>query len=154
MNSTKLKVLTVAMALSLSATAFAQTHPKRGHTQIIGDVAVQQLVEKHQAFNERVKTIPGFRIQIAALSGNNAKARAFGLKQQFAEMYPDVPIYLIYDEPNFRIKVGDFLTKLDAYSFLQKIKATYPGTIVKDNIYPIRLDWNDLIPETDADAEE
>ena len=50
--------------------------------------------------------------------------------------YPTVQAYIVFDEPNFKVKVGDFRTRLEAYAFLQQIKEVYKGYIVRDNIYP------------------
>lgn len=119
--------------------------------EIIGDNNVEQLVEKHIELNERVKTVPGYRIQISSLSGTNAKANAFALKERFKQTFSGVEVYISYDEPNFRIKVGDFKTRLEAYAFLQRIKDIYPGNIMRDDIYPIQLDWSEMIPESEDD---
>ena len=79
---------------------------KRGTIQIVGDRKVSHLVDTHIEFNERVKTIPGFRIQIASVSGNNSKSKAFAIKEQFISEYPEIKAYLVFDEPNFKVKVG------------------------------------------------
>ena len=131
--------------------AFSQGH--KGTIEITGDVRVSELVKKHIEFNERLRTVPGYRVQIASLSGPNSRNQAFELKARFKETYPDVEVYIVFSEPNFRIKVGDFTSKLDAYVFMQKIKDTYPGTIVRENVYPVHLDWSEIVPETDADAD-
>lgn len=133
--------------------AFAQGAAHKGKVEITGDVKISELVKKHIEFNERIKTVPGYRIQIAALSGSNSRNRAFELKEQFKADFPEVEVYIVFTEPNFRVKVGDFTTKLDAYVFMQTIKSRYPGTIVKENVYPIHLDWSDIVPETDDDAD-
>ncbi len=125
---------------------------RKGHIEITGDVKVSELVKKHIEFNERVKTVPGYRIQIAALSGPDSRTRAFELKQRFKNDFPGVEVYIIFSEPNFRIKVGDFTSRLDAYTFMQTIKGRYPGTIVRENVYPIHLDWSDIIPEDENDG--
>ncbi len=122
---------------------------KQGQVELTGDTEVSRLVLKHIEFNERVQTVPGYRIQIAALSGPNSRNQAFELKRRFKEQYPDVEVYIIFSEPNFRVKAGDFTSKLDAFVFMQRIKSQYPGTIVKENVYPIHLDWSGIIPETD-----
>lgn len=137
------------LAIYLTGTAMAQGTQKRGRSEITGDVQAEKLVEKHIEFNERVKTIPGFRIQIASLSGTNSREEAFRKKEQFNQTFPEVEAYVMFDEPNFKVKVGDFITRLEAYSFLQKIKVIFPGSIIKDNIYPIRLNWDDIVPESD-----
>lgn len=137
--------------VAIVSLSFAQT--RKGRVEITGDVKVSELVKKHIEFNERMQTVPGYRVQIAALSGPNSRNQAFDLKAKFKEEYPDVEVYIIFTEPNFRIKVGDFTSKLDAYVFMQRIKDRYPGTIVRDNVYPIHLDWTNLVPETEADAD-
>ncbi|MCR4816026.1 MAG: SPOR domain-containing protein [Bacteroidales bacterium] len=137
--------------VAIVSLSFAQT--RKGRVEITGDVKVSELVKKHIEFNERMQTVPGYRVQIAALSGPNSRNQAFDLKAKFKEEYPDVEVYIIFTEPNFRIKVGDFTSKLDAYVFMQRIKDRYPGTIVRENVYPIHLDWTNLVPETEADAD-
>ena len=109
----------------------------------------EQLVRKHIEFNERTRPIPGYRIQIAALSGSNSKNQAFALRDRFMETFEDCDAYVIFDEPNFRVKIGNFRTRLEAYAYLQRIKDLYPGTIVKDNIYPIPFEEEAPLEETD-----
>lgn len=156
MNKTRF-FLPILLFVLLSTTMAAQqrnsygTAKSRGSIEIIGDASVEQLVEKHIELSERTKTIPGYRIQIASLSGTNAKTNAFALKERFKQAFSGIEVYISYDEPNFRIKVGDFKTRLEAYAFLQRIKDIYPGTIMRDDIYPIRLDWSEMIPESDDD---
>ena len=138
------------MTLTFSAVS-AQN--RKGTIEITGDIKVGELVKKHVEFNERLRTVPGYRVQIAALSGPNSRNQAFELKSRFKESYPDVEVYIVFSEPKFRVKVGDFTSKLDAYVFMQRIKDTYPGTIVRENVYPVHLDWSEMIPETDEDAD-
>lgn len=146
------KVILLTLCALLSAQVlFAQT--RKGRVEITGDVQVSELVKKHIDFNERMRTVPGYRVQIAALSGPNSRNQAFELKAKFKEEYPEFEVYIIFTEPNFRVKVGDFTNKLDAFVLMQRIKDRYPGTIVKENVYPIHPDMSNIIPETDADAD-
>lgn len=146
------KVILLTLCALLSAQVlFAQT--RKGRVEITGDVQVSELVKKHIDFNERMRTVPGYRVQIAALSGPNSRNQAFELKAKFKEEYPEFEVYIVFTEPNFRVKVGDFTSKLDAFVLMQRIKDRYPGTIVKENVYPIHPDMSNIIPETDADAD-
>lgn len=132
---------------------YYQRH-KQGKIEIVGDTRVSRMVEKHVAFNEAASTTPGYRIQIGSLSGSNSKQQAFVMKDRFKTSYPNVEAYIIFDEPNFKIKVGDFRTRLEAFAFLQEIKNSYPASIiVSDYINPEPPNY-DLVPETEADAEE
>ena len=114
---------------------------------VTGDVAVNAMVERHVEFNNRVKTIPGFRVQIASFSGANSKNSAFSLRDRFVIDYPAVQAYIVFDEPNFKVKVGDFRTRLEAYAFLQQIKEVYKGYIIKDNINPEPPTVEDYAPD-------
>ena len=71
------------------------TNRSRGRIEIKGDVAVSQLVQKHIELNERVRTIPGYRIQVASLSGTSSKNRAFEMKDRIREAYPGVEAYVV-----------------------------------------------------------
>ena len=127
------------------------TNRSRGRIEIRGDVAVSQLVQKHIELNERVRTIPGYRIQVASLSGTSSKNRAFDMKERIREAYPGVEAYVVFDEPNFKVKVGDFRTRLEAYVFLQHIRGEFPGTIIRDNILPTQINWDEMVPESEDD---
>ncbi len=145
------QIVFLLLTIAIATTSFAQS--RKGRVEITGDVKVSELVKKHIEFNERMQTVPGYRVQIASLSGPNSRNQSFELKRKFKEEYPDVEVYIIFTEPNFRIKVGDFTSKLDAYVFMRRIRDRYPGTIVPENVYPIHLDWSNIVPETDADAD-
>ena len=127
------------------------TNRSRGRIEIKGDVAVSQLVQKHIELNERVRTVPGYRIQVASLSGTSSKNRAFDMKERIREAYPGVEAYVVFDEPNFKVKVGDFRTRLEAYVFLQHIRVDFPGTIIRDNILPTQINWDEMVPESEDD---
>ncbi|MBR4198310.1 MAG: SPOR domain-containing protein [Bacteroidales bacterium] len=143
------RLLVLIALVSVCVCAQAQS---RGSVQITGDTKVTTLVEKHIAFNEKIKTVPGYRIQIANFSGVNSKSQAFAKKQQFLEKYSDLAAYVVFEEPNFKVKVGDFVSQLDAYVFLQKIKADHPAAkIIKDNVYPVRWSPEELMTEDDPD---
>ena len=143
-------VLAIVTLCSFVTSLYAQR--RNGSIEITGDVKVSELVKKHIEFNEHMKTVPGFRVQIAALSGANSRNQAFELKNRFKLEHPEVEVYIAFSEPNFRVKVGDFTSRLDAYVFMQKIKDKYPGTIVKEYVYPVHLDMSDIVPETDDDV--
>ena len=130
--------------------ASAQT----GCTTVVGDTKVNQMVEKHVELNSRVKTIPGFRVQIASFSGTNSKQSAFYLRDRFMQDYPEVQAYIVFDEPNFKVKVGDFRTRLEAYAFLQQIKDVYKGYLIKDNINPEPPQQPEFAPDDEQSGDD
>ena len=143
-----MKTLRAAIFLIFNFSFFiAPVFSQGSHFSVTGDVAVNAMVERHVEFNNRVKTIPGFRVQIASFSGANSKNSAFSLRDRFVIDYPAVQAYIVFDEPNFKVKVGDFRTRLEAYAFLQQIKEVYKGYIIKDNINPEPPTVEDYAPD-------
>lgn len=91
------------------------------------DPRVDLLIEKHRQFNISNPGVDGFRVQIFFDSGNNSKKAAQTAREKFMELHPDVTAYLTYKSPYYRVRVGDFRTKLEAEGFLFQLAATYPN---------------------------
>ena len=75
----------------------------------------------------------GFRVQI--FSGNS-RWEAVQVKSDFLAKFDEAnPPYLVYQQPNFKIRVGDYKNRLEATKFLELYKADFPSAfIVKDEI--------------------
>ncbi len=126
--------------------------------EVVADGRLQTILEQHILYNEISKTVSGYRIRLAVFSGTGAKQKAFAIKEEIEENYTDIPIYVIFNEPNFIVKCGDYLTRLDAYSAFQVLKDPYPkSTIIKDmvNLPVLNKDDEDLYyPEDYEEFEE
>lgn len=96
---------------------------------------VTQLEEIHFMAWSKVKKIDGYRIQLISLSGTNSKSIVERMQVDFTNKFPNVPAYVTYFEPNFRLRVGDFKTKLEAYHVYHLVNISFPGAfIIKDKI--------------------
>lgn len=131
------KLLYLIFLSIISLNLFAQNN--NGKLEVIQDEKVDELLNKHIKVNETSNTISGFRINIFFKSGNNSKANAYQIKTAFNTKYPGIEAYVVYEEPNFKVKVGDFRTRMEARGFLLKIKSDFPEAfVIKDQInYPI-----------------
>jgi hypothetical protein len=97
---------------------------------------VQKVVTLYESAWENVKKTEGFRVQITSLSGNNSRVNAENLCKDFREKFPGMPCYIQYQEPHFKVRVGNFKNRLDALKCLQTIAITYPGAfVVRDKIF-------------------
>ena len=100
----------------------------------IGDARIDTLLQLHVLQNKKFPVIPGYRIQIYKESGNTALDKALEIRDAFEKRY-NVPAYITFNEPYYRVRVGDFRTRLDAIRFLEKIKRHYPlAWEIKDDI--------------------
>jgi hypothetical protein len=79
---------------------------------------------------KKTKKIDGFRIQIISFSGENSKTLIERAATQFEHNFPDIPYYQSYLPPNFKLRAGNYRTKLEAYKALQKISIVFPGAFV------------------------
>jgi len=108
-----------------------------GNVEIIQDARIDDLVNTHIAINKKFKQ-NGYRIQIFFDSGNNSKSAAYKAKSDFLTLYPDIESYVVFESPYYKVRVGNFRTRLDAQRFLNVISSHYTNAfIVKDVIdYP------------------
>jgi len=112
-----------------------------GNIEIIQDTRIDTLIQKHVSINEYLiakenhNGIKGYRIQIFFDSGNNSKNNATEIIEAFSKRYHNIETYISFREPYYRVRVGDFRTKLEAEGFLKKIIFRYPNAwIIKDDI--------------------
>jgi hypothetical protein len=74
----------------------------------------------------------GFRVQI--FLGNDRRV-AEETKRAFLAKFPETAAYLSWLAPNFRLRVGDLRTRLEAERLLHELRPLYPGSyIVPDEI--------------------
>ena len=90
------------------------------------------LLNKQKEQNLSKQTMAGYRIQVY-FGGNRQKASE--VKLEFSSKYPDVPAYLSYQQPNYKIRVGDFLNRFEAQKFMKQLDGLYPTLfIVPDEV--------------------
>ena len=103
-----------------------------GIIQISSDPKITELIglvspEVSMSETDYVKT-NGFRIQ--AFMSNDSRTAQKEITDKRAlikDSFPDIDIYTGYTAPNWKLLVGDFITKEEAEVFRQKIKKTIPA---------------------------
>jgi len=104
---------------------------------VVQDPAIDALVMKHIRINDHFQTIDGFRVQLFSDSGNNSKNKAHAVYNAFVLKYPETGAYLSFISPNYKVRVGDFRTRLDAQRFLLELAVDYPNAFIVEE--PIHL---------------
>ena len=119
------------------------------------DSTVNILVEKHILSN---KTIPitGFRINIFSQSGNHSRSGAMTAQTIFSERFPDMKSYVNFEEPYFRINVGNFRTQLEAAAALERLRSAYPQAFLVRDVLNVKdlLGIIDVVEEEEKEKEE
>ncbi len=128
------EIFVVALFLLMAGALFAQDSLQTAHEDFIGDARIDTLLQLHELQNKKFPVIPGYRIQIYKESGNTALDKALTIRDKFEKRY-NVTAYITFNEPYYRVRVGDFRTRLEAIRFLEKIKRIYPlAWEIKDDI--------------------
>ena len=106
---------------------------QKGQVQVKKSKALDEITEfvsKNKNTLESVR-MEGYRIQIYF---NENKSVALGQKASFLSSHSH-KAYLDYLAPNYRVRVGNFRTKLEAEKLKQELLSRYPTCIViKDHI--------------------
>ena len=110
---------------------------------IYRDSRVDSLIKKQIQINEETtrdsrRNIPGYRIQVA---NSNDRNQVFAIKTRIYQVYPELKPYLIYQPPNYKLKVGNFRTPEEADPYLQKLTRDYPsGVYLVHDIIEVKPD--------------
>jgi hypothetical protein len=123
----RIAVLTLFLGMAWAVPAWAQ---KKGSIEVNTDSNVSRLLSAYQKRMLEYPGMDGFRIQIFFNSGNNSKQTALKAKKNFETRFPDIETYISFEEPNYKVRVGNFRNKLDAEGCLKKIAPTYPNAFV------------------------
>ena len=137
-------VLMIGLLILMQMVSSAQNYDD-GRVVVIQDQLVDTVLQQYEALRLKImenpdnKAIAGYRIQIFFDSGINSSDRAKQARDEFLFLFPDIPAYVSWKAPNYRVRVGDFRNRLEAENMLQSILIGYPNAwAIKDEInFPI-----------------
>ena len=87
--------------------------------------------------NNKVSGVPGYRIRIYSESGVGAKEEQQRVRAKFLSHYPTIDAYYRYDEPYFKVYVGDCRTRSEAQKLYVKVRENFPNAIIRDDFINI-----------------
>ncbi len=84
----------------------------------------------------RRRPLEGFRVQIYL----GERSQAESIRRTFLVQHPELPAYLSYLAPNFRVRIGDLRARAEAENLRETLRTEFPGLyVVPDQIEPPRL---------------
>ena len=106
--------------------------PSGKNYTVIQDSSITELLEKYIDYSKKKEFSEGYRIQIMY---TDVRDEAYQSKGAMYKEFPDLASYVEYEQPYFKLRLGDFNTRLEATYYLQQVIVLYPGAfIVKDKI--------------------
>ena len=97
---------------------------------------LDSLILKNQNIINKKDGILGWRVQ---LTFKSTKEEIKKTRLNFIKLYPDIPTYLTYAPPYYRICVGNFRTKNEALKLNNFIRNNYIEAYPVQKIIPISL---------------
>jgi len=96
---------------------------------IVLDSLLEANYYKFMAMNQKESGIPGYRIRIFSESGLGAKEEQQKVRARFLSLHPEIDAYYRYDEPFFKVYVGDCRTKSEVIKLMEAVKKNFPNSI-------------------------
>lgn len=101
-----------------------------GSVKISQSSNIKTLVNAYIQSKQSDGQVVGYRIRIFSNSGQMARGKAASERGRFISLYPDINTYQEYEAPNFKIYVGDFRNKLDAFKAYKKISKDFKSAFI------------------------
>lgn len=114
-----------------AATAQTTVTVKEAHGSIVvtKDPRIDVLSAKQTEINkkayllERSSNYPGYRIQVI---NTNKRDEANAVKAEMLRRFPDQKVYLLYQAPFFRVRIGNFTSQKEGATLRKMIASLYP----------------------------
>ena len=107
------------------------------------DPRLDDLVRKQIEINEETtrdsrRNIPGYRLQVIS---SQDRSKVFAAKAKILQQFPDLKPYLMYQAPNYKLKVGNFRTQEEAEEYQVQLSKLFPtGLFVIRDIIEVKLE--------------
>lgn len=128
-------ILTIVILVSLLATSQAQDSTGvKLHKDARVDVLVKKQIEANEyATRESRRFVQGYRI---LLINTNDRNKANEAKAQVYKSAPELRVYMDYQAPFFKVKVGNYKDAGEANEALKQVQRFYKGSayVIRDLI--------------------
>ena len=111
---------------SQSDTTFNTT----GEIISINQKGVDKLVSKYKQILKKTGGVEGWRIQLIF---KDQKEEILPYQIKFTNLYPEIPVQIAFDSPNYKLTVGNFRTRNEALKIKHQISKKFPGA------YPVPI---------------
>jgi len=114
----------------------AQTFSEVGSLNIIATYDIEKMVRKHIYMNENTKQMAGYRIQLVQ---SKERDKVSETKAKFLNKFPDVKTYMSYPIPYYKLRAGDFESRLTAYPFFTQVLRSFSNATLVPDVINIQL---------------
>jgi len=109
-----------------------------GNVMIHTDSLLEANYYKLLVQNSKVRGVPGYRIRIYSESGLGAKEEQQRVRARFLSLFPGIDAYYRYDEPYFKVYVGDCRTRSEALKLYDQVRKKFANPILVEDYINIQ----------------
>ena len=106
------------------------TFNTKGEIISINQKGVDKLVSKYKQILKKTGGVEGWRIQLIF---KDQKEEILPYQIKFTNLYPEIPVQIAFDSPNYKLTVGNFRTRNEALKIKHQISKNFPGA------YPVQI---------------
>lgn len=106
------------------------TFNTKGEIISINQKGVDKLVSKYKQILKKTGGVEGWRIQLIF---KDQKEEILPYQIKFTNLYPEIPVQIAFDSPNYKLTVGNFRTRNKALKIKHQISKNFPGA------YPVPI---------------
>jgi hypothetical protein len=100
---------------------------------------IEQVLDSLRQWNRRIKFIQGYRLLIYNGKDRDMANQAKGFIYTY---FPQAPVWTEYKQPYFKVKVGNYIQRIEAQSMLALLRKNYPQVI----LVPEQIKIAELLP--------
>ncbi|MDY7394576.1 SPOR domain-containing protein [Aureibaculum sp. 2210JD6-5] len=121
LNRYSIAILTICVL----STSFL-TAQQEGSLSIEASENIKNILAKKKAHNKKTTKIKGYRIQIFF----GSEQGAYKARENFKSLFPETYLKIENFPPDWKVRVGNYKSRLEADRALVEIKEAYSGAIV------------------------
>lgn len=106
-----------------------------GEANLHDTPAINNLLRWHIYENKQKKSFTGYRIQLYSVNSYGCDLEKLKeYRDNFETEFQDIPAYLQYFNPDFKIRAGNYHSRLESIPALHRIRKKYPSS------YPVKTE--------------
>lgn len=129
--------------------------PSKGSVTIRQDPRIEELMEKRKdiqppasnrnsttgSFTTNVRSGTGYRVQVFSSNAQRqAKDQAYAVQSNIKNKFPQLPVYVSYTSPFWKVRIGDCQTMEEAQQLRVNVRKAFPEFqqetyVVRDKIF-------------------
>jgi len=110
-----------------------------GFLNIVINTDVDVLVRKNRFVQQNKKRVDGWRIQIIQATD---KTRVLTMRSEVSNTFPQYETYLDYKQPYFKLRIGNFTERFEAYRAHKEVSAEFSRAfLVRERIPMTKIKW-------------